>query len=76
VQILEPRVFEHMEELPPRQRFSTTRDTYPRMLTRGERLFGFAFDGFWQDLGTPERIREAEEKLSSGRAGLHFLDPV
>lgn len=75
VQILEPRIFEHMEDEPPRQRFSTTRDTYPRMLIAGERLFGFPFDGFWQDLGTPERIREAEETLRSGRANLHFLQP-
>lgn len=73
VQILEPRVFDHMEEHAPRGKFSTTRDTYPRMLAGGERLFGFSFEGFWQDLGTPERIREAERKLRSGQARLHFL---
>ena len=72
VQVLEPAVFEHMEanESP---KFSTTRHTYPRMLMSGERLFGFHFDGFWQDLGTPERIREAEQKLRTGQVRLHFL---
>jgi mannose-1-phosphate guanylyltransferase len=73
VQILEPRVFEHMEDNALSPKFSTTRDIYPRMLVRGEPLFGFEFDGFWQDLGTLERIREAEQKLRTGRARLHYL---
>jgi NDP-sugar pyrophosphorylase family protein len=55
------------------RKFSTTKHTYPRMVLAGERLFGFCFDGFWQDLGTPVRIREAERKLRTGEARLHFL---
>jgi NDP-sugar pyrophosphorylase family protein len=43
------------------------------MLLQRERLFGFRFDGFWQDLGTVERIREAEERLAQGRAKLHYI---
>jgi mannose-1-phosphate guanylyltransferase len=73
VQILEPRIFEHMRVHGVRRKFSTTRDTYPRMLGAGERLYGFVFEGFWQDLGTPARIREAERELDAGRARLHFL---
>jgi mannose-1-phosphate guanylyltransferase len=73
VQILEPQIFDYMNGGIAKRKFSTTRDTYPRMLAGGERLYGFAFDGFWQDLGTPERIREAEQRLRSGQARLHFL---
>ena len=73
VQILEPKVFEHMEDEAAGPKFSTTKHTYPRMLVKGERLFGYRFDGFWQDLGTPGRIREAEQKLRTGRVRLHFL---
>ena len=73
VQILDPSVFRHMDERGPERKFSTTKDTYPRMLITGERLFGFLFDGFWQDLGTPARIDEAEQKLKNGQARLHFL---
>jgi NDP-sugar pyrophosphorylase family protein len=72
VQILDPKIFKHMDGQGAGRKFSTTKDTYPRMLVAGERLFGFQFDGFWQDLGTPERIREAEQKLQSGQARLHF----
>jgi NDP-sugar pyrophosphorylase family protein len=73
VQILDPKVFEHMDDNSTMRKFSTTKHTYPRMLLGGERLFGFYFDGFWQDLGTPARIREAELKLQTGQARLHFL---
>ena len=73
VQILDPSVFDHMQEHAAARKFSTTKHLYPRMLAGGERLFGFHFDGFWQDLGTPERIREAESKMRSGQARLHYL---
>lgn len=73
VQILDPKVFEHMDDIGTMRKFSTTKHTYPRMLLGGERLFGFYFDGFWQDLGTPARIREAELTLQTGQARLHFL---
>lgn len=73
VQILDPRVFDYMEDDGATRKFSTTKHTYPRMLGSGERLYGFPFDGFWQDLGTPARIREAELKLQNGEARLHFL---
>jgi NDP-sugar pyrophosphorylase family protein len=53
--------------------FSTTKVTYPKMLTEGERLYGFLFEGFWQDLGTPETIKETEKKLASGEVTLHYL---
>lgn len=71
VQILEPTIFEYMAATP--QKFSTTRETYPKMLAAGEPLHGFCFDGFWQDLGTAERIKQAEAKLGRGEASLHYL---
>jgi mannose-1-phosphate guanylyltransferase len=75
VQVLEPKIFDYMEpgsaEVPPR--FGITRTTYPRMVTRGEELYGFPFKGFWQDLGTADRLKEAEEKLANGKIKLHYL---
>jgi NDP-sugar pyrophosphorylase family protein len=55
------------------KKFSTTKDVYPKMLLRRERLYGLQFDGFWQDLGTTERIQEAERSLNLGQAKLHYL---
>lgn len=75
VQLLQPRVFDYMGDDLPGQKFSTTRVTYPRMLAGGEALYGFYFDGFWRDLGTRERIEEAEQTLAVRRASLHYLTP-
>jgi NDP-sugar pyrophosphorylase family protein len=73
VQILEPKVFDYMESHGAGEKFSTTRQTYPRMLLAGEPLYGFCFEGFWQDLGTIERIKQTEASLAQGRARLHYL---
>lgn len=70
VQILEPRIFEYMQEPGP---FSLTKLTYPRMLLGGEALYGFSFRGYWQDLGTVARIGEAEDALNSKKCRLHYL---
>jgi NDP-sugar pyrophosphorylase family protein len=72
VQILEPGIFNYMPSAGA-EKFSTTKDVYPKMLLADERLYGFSFDGFWQDLGTVERIQEAERSLTSGHAKLHYL---
>ena len=74
VQVLEPRVFDYMESYRVLRKFSTTKDTYPRMLLRQEKLFGFRFGGFWQDVGTANRIKEAEDSLAAGKARLHYLE--
>jgi NDP-sugar pyrophosphorylase family protein len=73
VQILEPRVFDFMgsADMPPK--FGTTKHTYPRMVSEGESVYGFRFAGYWQDLGTEARIREAEQILAAGLK-LHFMD--
>jgi len=74
IQVLEPRVFDYMAPDDTLRKFSTTKDTYPRMLLHQERLFGFRFGGFWQDVGTTSRIKEAEDSLAAGKARLHYLE--
>jgi NDP-sugar pyrophosphorylase family protein len=73
VQVLEPRIFDHMRSDVIAPKFSTTKDTYPELLLKNEALYGFRFDGYWQDLGTQERIREAETSLLQGTTRLHYL---
>jgi len=71
VHIIEPRIFDYMEGVTGP--FSITRLTYPRMLKKGEPLYGFRFGGGWQDLGTLERLEAADEALQKGRWKPHFL---
>ena len=73
VQILEPSVFDYMKVEGGLRKFGTTKHTYPKMLLEGEALYGFRFDGFWQDLGTADRIKKAEEALAQGKVRLHYL---
>ncbi|MSP40053.1 MAG: NDP-sugar synthase [Deltaproteobacteria bacterium] len=73
VQILQPKIFDYMDSHGVVEKFSTTRQTYPKMLRAGEPLYGFCFEGFWQDLGTMERIAQAERSLAQGQARLHYL---
>lgn len=70
VHVVEPDIFRYMDGAAP---FSITRATYPAMLKGGERLCGFRFDGEWQDLGTPERLRATERRLRAGEWKPHFL---
>jgi mannose-1-phosphate guanylyltransferase len=75
VQVVEPKIFDYMESLSADdpEVFSITKVTYPRLLLRGEPLYAYPFDGYWQDLGTPERLKQAAAKLQSGEVRLHYL---
>jgi len=70
VHVIEPGIFEYMAG---DSAFSITRTTYPRMLGQGEPLFGFRYDGKWQDLGTPETLARADQDLLSKVWQPHFL---
>ena len=75
VQLLEPKIFDYLEaeSCSDNAKFSITKVTYPRMLMQGEKLYGFPFSGYWQDLGTTKRIQEAERGMATGKTRLHFL---
>ena len=66
VQVLEPEVFDFM---PAGGVFSITRQTYPRMVVAGERVFGYIFKGRWLTVGTPEELELAELALAGQAAG-------
>ena len=42
-------------------------DTYTRSLAHGYNLFGFVHAGYWSDVGTPERYRQAQADAESGK---------
>ncbi|HWP60527.1 MAG TPA: NDP-sugar synthase [Candidatus Acidoferrales bacterium] len=70
LQVIAPSIFDFMEEDGP---FSLTRGTYARLVALGKPLYGFDYFGFWQDLGTAERIKQAEETLRREEVRLHYL---
>jgi NDP-sugar pyrophosphorylase family protein len=67
VQVLEPRVFAYMARGAV---FSMTRETYPRMLGRGEPIYAYPFSGTWLTVGTPDELTAAERALRDAPARL------
>ncbi len=60
VHILEPEIF----RLVPRGEFYEINDqVYTDGLERGEKIYGFPVDGYWNDLGTPRRYLDAQKAL-------------
>jgi NDP-sugar pyrophosphorylase family protein len=72
LQILEPRVFAFMPELKP---FSTTRETYPRIMHAGEALYGFVHSGPWMVVDDAAGMAQATQAIVSGQVRLSYLRP-
>jgi NDP-sugar pyrophosphorylase family protein len=62
--VLEPSF---LDRIPPRLNVSIERETFPRMLTEPARLYGFAADGYWIDIGTPDKYLRANADVLAGR---------
>jgi mannose-1-phosphate guanylyltransferase len=52
--VLERRV---LDLIPPGHRVSIERDVFPRLV--GDGLYGLCLDGYWMDIGTPDRYLQA-----------------
>ncbi|HSF67518.1 MAG TPA: nucleotidyltransferase family protein [Nitrospiraceae bacterium] len=49
---------------------STIIEPYIAAIERGETVLGYDYDGYWSDIGTPERYAQAEHDASVGRITL------
>jgi len=58
-----------LDRIPPRLSVSVERETFPRLLERSGRLFGFKTDAYWLDIGTPEKYLEAHLDALRGKVG-------
>jgi mannose-1-phosphate guanylyltransferase len=54
-----------LELIPPGEEVSIERDVFPRLV--GEGLHGLLLDGYWMDIGTPERYLQASWDILEGR---------
>lgn len=64
--ILEPSVF---DRIPSRVNVSIERETFPRMVEMRGALYAFAYDGYWLDIGTPEKYLQAHTDILAGALG-------
>jgi NDP-sugar pyrophosphorylase family protein len=72
IHILNPRLLREV----PKGVASTIIDPYVAAIQRGEAVLGYDFDGYWSDIGTPERYAQAEHDASVGRIKLSARQPA
>jgi mannose-1-phosphate guanylyltransferase len=53
-----------LEEIPPGEKVSIEREVFPRLIGNG--LFAQQLDGYWMDIGTPERYLQASWDILEG----------
>lgn len=70
VQYIEP---DFLNFLPEDREACLIREGYLPAIGAKKRISGYRYDGYWNDLGTPDRYRQAERDLESGKAALSFL---
>ncbi|MEO6309027.1 MAG: NDP-sugar synthase [Nitrospiraceae bacterium] len=66
IHILHPRLLRDV----PKSKESSIIDSYVAAIQRGEAVFGYDCEGYWSDIGTPERYAQAEHDASAGRITL------
>jgi mannose-1-phosphate guanylyltransferase len=62
--VLSPRV---LAEVPAGEMWSFERQVFPGLLGGGGRMFGFASEDYWLDIGTQERFLQAHWDVLDGR---------
>jgi NDP-sugar pyrophosphorylase family protein len=67
IYILEPRVLEHIPEAEP---FTFEYGLFPRLVERGELVFGYVWSGYWRDIGDPDSFLHANLDVLAGKVKL------
>ena len=57
-----------IDSIPAGKVVSVERETFPEVLARGMRLFGYVDPGYWLDIGNPDALLRATRDLISGVA--------
>lgn len=70
IQVIDPRFLDY---LPIHGESCIIRQGYLPALAAGEKIYGHLYEGYWNDLGTLDRYRQAEQELKSGNIELSFL---
>ncbi|HEY1740030.1 MAG TPA: NDP-sugar synthase [Acidimicrobiia bacterium] len=66
IYIMEPAV---LERIPTRVNVSIEREIFPRMVQTRGALYGYQYDGYWLDIGTPESYLRAHLDALGGKDG-------
>lgn len=60
-------------DLLPAERSCIIQQGYVPAIAQGKKVRGHLYEGYWNDLGTFDRLREAEQDLKTGRVKFSFI---
>jgi len=64
--VIEPEV---LDKIPALEEHSFERQLFPSMLKAGDAVYAFPSSGYWIDIGSPEKYRQLNFDLLSGKGG-------
>ena len=62
IHIIEPEIF---DVIPSGRYCGITKETYPKLINKNTPVYGYEFNGYWIDIGTPERYEKAERNVKN-----------
>ena len=69
IYILEPEV---LSLIPPGKSFDFSKNLFPAMLERGDRLLGYIAEGYWKDVGNLDEYLNVHLDILGGKGGIEF----
>lgn len=63
-----------INSIPKDKVISVERDTFPELISRGGKIFGFVDCSYWLDIGTPKALLKGSIDLVKGKASSDALD--
>src|SRR5207245_629450 len=78
IYVLEPEVMRHV---PTDQPYDFSKELFPLLLEMGRPIYGFAMDGYWQDIGNLDQYRQAnfdalDEKVRLSIPGIRLRGKI
>ena len=64
IYVLEPETF---DRIPKDTAWSIERSFFPSLIERGETFVAYVYDGYWIDIGTPEKYMQVHRDIMDGR---------
>ena len=64
IYVLEPDTFDRIPKDTP---WSIERSFFPSLIERGETFVAYLYDGYWIDIGTPEKYTQVHRDIMDGR---------
>ena len=64
IYVLEPDTF---DRIPKDVSWSIERSYFPSLIERGETFVAYTYDGYWIDIGTPEKYTQVHRDIMDGR---------